>query len=102
MAKIIGAIRYASLGLININILRPEQNGRHFADDNFKCIFLNENVGLSIKISLYLVSKDGINNIPSLVQIMAGRRRGNKPSSEPIMISLPTHICPTRLPHLFM
>ena len=24
--------------------LRPRQNGRHFADDIFKCIFLNENV----------------------------------------------------------
>ena len=26
------------------NILRPRENGRHFADDIFKCIFLNENV----------------------------------------------------------
>ena len=25
------------------NTLRPRQNGRHFADDTFKCIFLNEN-----------------------------------------------------------
>ena len=25
-----------------INTLRPRQNGRHFADDIFKCIFLNE------------------------------------------------------------
>ena len=27
-----------------INTLRPRQNGRLFADDTFKCIFLNENV----------------------------------------------------------
>ena len=26
------------------NSLRPRQNGRHFANDIFKCIFLNENV----------------------------------------------------------
>ena len=26
-----------------INTLRPRQNVRHFADDNFKCIFVNEN-----------------------------------------------------------
>ena len=26
-----------------INALRPIQNGRHFSDDIFKCIFLNEN-----------------------------------------------------------
>ena len=32
------------------NTLRPRQNGRRFADDTFKCIFLNENVRISIKI----------------------------------------------------
>ena len=37
-----------------------------------------------------------INNIPSLVQIMAWRRPGDKPLSEPMMIGLPTHICVTR------
>ena len=29
---------------IFINTLRPRQDGRHFPDDIFKCIFLNENV----------------------------------------------------------
>ena len=29
--------------------LRPRQNGRHFADDIFKCIFINENVWFPIK-----------------------------------------------------
>ena len=27
-----------------LNILKYEQNGPHFADDNFKCIFMNENI----------------------------------------------------------
>ena len=27
-----------------LNTLKPRQNGRHFPDDIFKCIFLNENV----------------------------------------------------------
>ena len=63
--------------------LRPRQNGRHFADDIFKCIFLNENVSIAIKISLKFVPKGPINNIPSLVQIMAWRRPGDKPLSEP-------------------
>ena len=27
-----------------VNTVRPTQNGRHFPDDIFKCIFLNENV----------------------------------------------------------
>ena len=76
--------------------LRPRQNGRHFPDDIFKWIFLNENVWISIKISLKFVPKGLINNIPALVQIMAWRRPGDKPLSEPIMVSLPTHICVTR------
>ena len=78
------------------NILRPWQNGRHFPDDIFKCIFLNENVWISIKISLNFVPLGPINNIPALVQIMAWRRPGDKPLSEPIMVCLLTHICVTR------
>ena len=82
--------------LASFNTLRPRQNGRHFADDVFKCIFLNENVWISIKISLKFVPKGPINNIPSLVQIMAWRRSGDKPLSEATMESLLTHICVTR------
>ena len=74
--------------------LRPRHtNGRHFADDIFKCIFLNENNLIPIKISLKFVSKGQINNIPAVVQIMAWRRPGNKPLSDPMVVSLPTHIC---------
>ena len=40
--------------LSTVNILRPRQNGRHFADDIFKCIFVNENARVSIKISKLL------------------------------------------------
>ena len=79
-----------------INTLRPRQNGRHFADDIFKCIFLDENVWIPIKISLEFVPKGPINNIPSLVQIMAWRRPGDRPLSAQMMASLPTHICATR------
>ena len=78
------------------NTLRLRQNGRHFADDIFKCIFLNENAWISLEISLRFVPKVQINNIPALVQIMARRRPGNKPLSEPMMVSLLTHICVTR------
>ena len=79
-----------------LNTLRPRQNGHHFADDIFKCIFLNENVWIPIKISLKFVPKGPIDNIPALVQIMVWRRPGDKPLSEPMMVSLPTHICVTR------
>ena len=54
------------------NTLRPRQNGRHFADDIFKCIFLNENLLM--------------HNNPALVQIMAWRRSGDKPLSKPMIV----------------
>ena len=76
--------------------LRPRQNGRHFADDIFKYIFLNKNVRIMIKISLKFVHQGQINNIPSLVQIMAWCRPGDKPLSEPMMVSLLMHIGLTR------
>ena len=76
--------------------IEAEPNGRHFADDIFKCIFLNESVWISIKILLKSVPKGPINNIPAMVQIMAWRRPGDKPLSEPMMDCLPTHICVIR------
>ena len=79
-----------------INTLRPRQNGRHFADNIFKCIFLNESVWIPIKISLQFVPRGPINNIPALVQIMAWRRPGDKPLSEAMMVSIPMHICVIR------
>ena len=55
------------------NILRPRGNGQHFADDIFKRISFCANAWLSIEIPLKFVSKDLINNIQALVQIMARR-----------------------------
>ena len=79
-----------------INTLRPRQNSRHFADDAFKRIFWDENVRISIEMSLKFVPKGPINNIPALVHIMAWRRPGDKPLSKPMIDNLPTHICVTR------
>ena len=76
------------------NTLRPRQDGRHFADDIFKCIFVNENVCISINISLKFIPKGPIDNIPALVEIMAWRRLGDKPLSEPMMVRLTnTYMC---------
>ena len=80
----------------SINSLRPRRNRSHLADDIFKRFLQNENVWISIKISLKFVHKGPINNIPAMVQIMAWRRPGDKPLSEPMMVSLPTHICVAR------
>ena len=84
------------LTVYQVNSLRPRPNRRHFADDIFKCISLIENASIPIKFSLKYVPRGPINNIPALVQIMAWRRPGDKPLSEPMMDSLPTHICVTR------
>ena len=83
--------------LLFLNTFRPRQNCCHFPDDIFKCIFLNENVWILIKISLKFVPKGPINNnIPTLVQIMAWHRPGDKPLSEPMMVRLLTQICVIR------
>ena len=75
------------------NSLRQRLNRRPFADDIFKCIFLNENEWILPWISLKFVQ---ISNIPALVQIIAWCLPGHKPLSEPMMGSLLTHICVTR------
>ena len=51
----------------NLNTLRPRQNGRYFADDIFRCNFVNEKFCILIKISLKFVPKGLIDNNPALV-----------------------------------
>ena len=79
-----------------LNTLRLRQNGRHFSDDIFKCMFLNENISVAITNSLAFVPKGPINNIAVLVLIMDWCCPGDKPLSEPMMVSLTIHICITR------
>ena len=86
--------------ILRLNTLQPTQNGRHFADNTFKRIFLNESARISIKISLKFVPEGTINNIPALVQIMAWRRPGDKPLSEPMVVRFLAHICITHVPIL--
>ena len=62
----------------NINTLRLMENGCHFVDDNFKCIFLNANYWILIKILLKFVPK-GLNN--------------NIPLSDSMMVNLPMYTC---------
>ena len=65
-----------------LNTFRPTQNGRHVLDGSFKNIFWMKCMDFD-DISLKFVPKGPINNIPALVQIMAWRRPGDKPLSEP-------------------
>ena len=93
-----------------VNSSSHEQNGRHFAENFFKYIFVNEkfciliNISLTfvpndifkyifanekfcilINISLNFVPKCQVNNIPGLVQIMAWQWISDKPLSEPML-----------------
>ena len=53
--------------------------------DSFKCIFLNENDRIPIRISLKFVPRSTINNKPALAQVMAWRQTGDKPLLEPML-----------------
>ena len=63
----------------------PGQNGRHFANDNFRCIFVNETFCIFHKFSLKFVPGGVIDNNPVLAYIVAWRRIGDKPLSEPML-----------------
>ena len=68
-----------------INHLPLDKMAALFADDIFKCIFLNENDRITIQISLKFVPTSPIDNTPALVQVMAWRQAGDKPLSEPML-----------------
>ena len=49
------------------------------SDDILKCIFLNENDRIQIQISLKFIPRSPTDNKPTLLQVMAWRRIGDKP-----------------------
>ena len=55
--------------------LRLRQSGHHLPDDIFKCIFLNENVWISIKILLNFVPNGPVNNNPALLSSVRSHLR---------------------------
>ena len=71
--------------LVTFNPSTPGQNGRYFAEDIVKCIFLNERVRILIKISPKFVPKGPIDNNPALVKMMARRRISDEPLIEPML-----------------
>ena len=66
--------------------LRLDKMVAILADNNFKCIFLNQNDRMLIQISLKFVPRSPIDNKLTLVQVMAWRRRGDKPLPKPMLI----------------
>ena len=78
--------------MIRINTLRTRQNRPPFCSWYVHMHFLERNW---TNISLKFVPKVQINNTSVLVQIMAWHQPGDKPSSEPMMVSLLMYICIT-------
>ena len=85
-AGVISRRRQLSIRWYN-NITRspPGLNGRHFADDIFRCIFVNEKFSILNKFSLKFVPKGLTDNNPAMVQMMVWRHKGDKPLSEPVL-----------------
>ena len=54
----------------------------------FKCIFMDDNFGISIRILLKFVPKGPIDNEVALVQVMAWCRTIDKPLPEPMLIQI--------------
>ena len=71
-----------------INSSLPGQNGHHFADDIFRCIFVNEKFCILIRISLKFVPEGVIDHKPALVQVMAWCQTGDKPLPESMLTQL--------------
>ena len=63
--------------------ISPGQDGRYFADDSFRCIFVNEQFSILINIFfIKFVPKASIDNNSALVKIMAWCWIGDKALSE--------------------
>ena len=75
----IGKTFMTNLGLAgeirHIDLSLPGQNGRHFPDDIFKCIFMTEKFRIMIRISLKFVPMGSIDNKSALIQVMAWRHQ---------------------------
>ena len=79
------AWRHQAITLTDVNSSPPGQNGHHFADEIFRCIFVNEKFFILIRISPKFAPKGPIDNNPGLVQIMAWHWIGENPLSEPML-----------------
>ena len=91
--------RFSKFRWFNVNTLRPRQNGHHFADNIFKCISLNEKKILNFKQNFTEICSLGSNwqfYGSILVQIMACRRIGDKPSESMLVCCTDAFICITQ------
>ena len=101
--KLYRAFRFGTLWLISCSYPRHSQLTTHSLmlanrriRQSLTALVLNENLPISVKISLKFLPKDPINNIPLLVHLMVLYQPGDQPLSEPMMLNLPMHMCVTQ------
>ena len=78
-------LNYIDTGNTDLTHLPLDKMAAILEDDNFKCIFLNQNDRIPIRISLKFVSRSPIDNITALFLLMAWCRPGDKPLTEPML-----------------
>ena len=71
--------------LVCFNSSPPGLIGRRLAEDNFKCIFMNEKFCILIQILLKIVPNGLVDNQSALVHVMSWRRAGDKRLPEPLL-----------------
>ena len=81
---------------LKINTLRLRQNGRHFANDLFKRIFVNEKVRIFVQISLKFILECPINNNQHWFRWWLGAKKATSHYLNQWWSSLLMHIWVTR------
>ena len=90
-------IHYSLAARAAHQLISPGQNGHHFTNDIFECIFLNENIRILIQFSMKFVPKGPIDNKSASVEVLACRFFGTKSLHEPMLTqSTDTYIYGTR------
>ena len=83
MSRSWGPNRGKQAGLVDT--VRPEQNGRHLADNILKCIFMKQKFDILIQISPKFIPEGEIDNKLALGQTMVRHQTSDKPLSKPML-----------------
>ena len=91
-------------GWDEVTKLSQIQNVRHFPDDIFERILVNEKLWISITVSPEFLTQCQVDNVPALVRIMVWRRQATSHYLNQWWCSLLTHtcICVTRPQWVFL
>ena len=95
-----GTVRLMQSLHLVINSSTPGQNDRHFPNDIFSCIFVNEKLCILFKNALKFLPYGSINNNQALAWIIALRRIGHMTLFEPMLARYTDAKCNATYQHL--